>query len=131
VKARRLAAFAILEGALLVVCAALAGTQFRADELPPDLSAVVRCNCIAHDEHKNSRSAAAPGVLKSEVRWLAEAAAMYREGHDPAEWHKTIAMTPWEPENSKTKSQIGKMGTYCVEWAQEVGRQQAKTRGAK
>jgi hypothetical protein len=131
VKARRVATFAILEGALLVVCAALAGAKFRADELPPDLGAIVRFNCIAHDEHGTSSSSAAPGAVKSQVRWLAEATAMYREGHDPAEWHKTIAMTPWEPENGKTKSQIGKMGTYCVEWAQEVGRQQAKARGAK
>jgi hypothetical protein len=131
VKPRRLAAFVILEAALLLACAALANVKFRADELPPDLGAIVRFNCIAHDEHGTSSSLAAPGAVRSEVRWLAEAAATYREGHDPAEWHKTIAMTPWEPENSKTKSQIGKMGTYCVEWAQEVGRQQAKTRGAK
>jgi hypothetical protein len=131
VKPRRVAAFAILEAALLVVCAALANVKFRADELPPDIDAIVRFNCTAHDEHGTSRSWAVPGLLKLQVRWLAEATATYREGHEPAEWRKTIAMTPWEPENGKTKSQIGKMGTYCVEWAQEMGRQQAKTRWAK
>ena len=111
--------------------AAAAGTKFSAEELPPDAGAIAGFSCIARDEHQVQAVVTAPEKSYSEVRWVAEATATYPAGHVPGEWKRVIGMTAWERETERTKTQIGKMGSYCVEWAEQVQARRMRAAGRK